>query len=128
MYQLGPNPGVMFGAHVMVVPTNTSGDKLTAVKKMLTWISNHDDQWAASGQVPARISIRDGLDLKSYPSNVTIGKSFQAFGHMEVPSDKSLDIGTAEDPEIDAALAGQKTPQQALDDAAKRIQAILDRQ
>jgi multiple sugar transport system substrate-binding protein len=113
MYQIGPNPGVMFGAHVFLIPTNTTGDKLVAVKKLLVWLSNHDDQWAASGQVPARISIRDGLDLKSYPSNVTIGKSFQAFGHMEVPSDKSLDIGTAEDPEIDAALAGARRIQLA---------------
>jgi len=128
MYQAGPNPGVMFGAHVFLVPAGLSGDKLTAVKKMIVWMSNHDDQWAASGQIPARVSIREKLDPKLYPSNMTIGASFPLYGQMEVPSPVNLDIGTAEDPELDAALANQKTPQQALDDAAKRIQQVLDNQ
>ncbi len=128
MLQVGPQPGVMFGAHIMLIPANTTGDKLTAVKKLMVWVSNHNADWAASGQVPARISIRDGLDPKSYPSNIAIGQSYQVGGHMEAPSPSSLDIGNAEDPELSAVLANQKTPQQGLDDAAKRIQAILDRQ
>jgi ABC-type glycerol-3-phosphate transport system substrate-binding protein len=31
------------------------------------------------------------------------------------------------DPELNAALNGQKTAQQALDDAAERMQQVLDR-
>jgi ABC-type glycerol-3-phosphate transport system substrate-binding protein len=126
--QFGPNPGVMFGAHTMQIPAGLSGDKLTAVQKIVTWMSNHDDLWAASGQVPARISFRDGLDPSKYISNVTIGKTFSQYGHMEAQSPAELDIVNAEDPDLSAAFANQMTAQAALDDANQRIQQILDRQ
>jgi len=127
MLQLGAGPGVMFGAHTMQIPAGLSGDKLDAVKKIMVWVSNHDDLWAASGQVPARISIRDGLDPAKYPSNIVIGQTFQQYGHMEAQSPAELDIANAEDPSLSAALANQQTAQQALDDANARIQQILDR-
>ena len=127
MLQLGTGPGVMFGAHTMQIPAGLSGDKLDAVKKIMIWVSNHDDLWAASGQVPARISIRDGLDPAKYPSNIVIGQTFQQYGHMEAQSPAELDIANAEDPSLSAALANQQTAQQALDDANTRIQQILDR-
>jgi ABC-type glycerol-3-phosphate transport system substrate-binding protein len=128
MLQFGPNPGTMFGAHVMLMPATLSADKVTAVKKLQVWMSNHDALWAASGQTPARISIRDSLDPKQYVTNVIIGQQFPKYGHMEVQSPVGLDIVNAEDPNLDTALAGQKTPQEALDAAAKQIQQILDHQ
>ena len=127
MIQAGPNPGAMFGAHVFLIPANTTGEKLDAVKKMMVWMSDNNAIWAGSGQVPARISIRDSLDPALYPSNMTIGQSFQTAGHMETPNTVQTDINTAEDPELNAAMNGQKTAQQALDDANARIQQILDR-
>jgi len=128
MLQFGPNPGTMFGAHVMLMPASLSDDQVTAVKKLQVWLSDHSALWAASGQTPARIAIRDSLDPKQYVTNIIIGQQFPKYGHMEVPSPVGLDIVTAEDPNIDTALANQKTPQEALDAAAKQIQQALDRQ
>ncbi len=128
MLQFGPKPGTMFGAHVMLMPASLSADKVTAVKKLQVWLSNHDALWAASGQTPARISIRDSLDPKQYVTNVIIGQQFPKYGHMETQSPVGLDIVNAEDPNLDTALAAQKTPQEALDAAAKQIQQILDHQ
>ncbi len=128
MLQYGPNPGTMFGAHTMQIPAGLSGDKLDAVKKIMIWVSNHDDLWAASGQVPARISLRDGLDPSKYITNVTIGQTFSKYGQMEVQSPAELDIVNALDPDLTAAMNGQMTAQAALDDANQRIQQILDRQ
>lgn len=127
MLQYGDNPGTMFGAHSMQIPATLTGDKLDAVKKILVWMSNHDDLWAASGQVPARTSIRDGLDPAKYITNVTIGQTFPKYGHMEAQSPAELDIVNAEDPDLSAAWNGQMTAQEALDDANTRIQQILDR-
>jgi ABC-type glycerol-3-phosphate transport system substrate-binding protein len=46
---------------------------------------------------------------------------------MEVVSPIILELQAALDPELNAALNGLKTPQQALDDAAARMQQALDR-
>src|SRR5262249_53874675 len=104
------------------------GDKVAAVKKLQIWMSDHSALWATSGQTPARISVRDSLDPKQFVTNVIIGTQFPKYGHMEVPSPVGVSIVTAEDPNLDTALAGQKTPKEALDAAAKQIQQILDRQ
>jgi multiple sugar transport system substrate-binding protein len=127
MLQLGDHPGVMFGAHSMQIPAGLSGDKLDAVKSILVWLSNHDDLWASSGQVPARTSIRDALDPAKYQTNMILGQQFAASGHMEAQSPAELEIVNAEDPDLSAAWVGQMTAQEALDDANQKIQQILDR-
>jgi len=126
--QMGAQPGVLFNGHVMQEPATLSGDKKTAVDKIMTWVSNNDNLWAASGQVPARISLRDALDPSKYVSNTVIGKSFAAYGHPYPLSPAELDIANAEDPDLSAAFANQETAQAALDDANTRIQQILDRE
>ncbi len=125
--QMGANPGVLFNGHVMQEPAGISSDKKAAVDKIMEWVSNHDDLWAASGQVPARISLRDGLDPSKFVSNTVIGKTFQEYGHMYPVTPTELDIANAEDPDLSAAFANQMTAQAALDDANTRIQQILDR-
>jgi len=126
--QMGANPGVLFNGHVMQEPASLSGDQKAAVDKIMEWVSDNDNLWAASGQVPARISLRDGLDPSKYVSNTVIGKSFQDYGHPYPTTPAELDIANAEDPDLSAAFANQMTAQAALDDANTRIQQILDRE
>lgn len=126
-FQFGPEPATWFGAHTFMVPVTAQGEQLAAVQRLIEWVSEHQVDWAASGQVPARISAQEALDAETYPSNIILGETFQQYGHTEIQSPSVLEIQAAIDPEILAALNGQKSAQQALDDAAARVQTILDR-
>lgn len=124
---IGDERAAWFGAHTFMVPNTTTDAQLEAVQRLINWVSDHQVDWAASGQVPARISAQAALDPENYPSNILIGQTFQEYGVMEPASTAILELQQAIDPEILAALNGQKSPQQALDDAAARQQQVLDR-
>lgn len=125
--QFGSEPAAWFGAHTFMVPVNAEGEKLEAVRTLIEWVSNHQVDWAASGQVPARISAQEALDAETYPSNIVLGQSFGEYGILDIQSTAVQELYAALDPELDAALNNLKTPEQALNDAAARMQAILDR-
>lgn len=126
-WQFGPEPGTWFGAHTFMLPATLEGEKLAAAERLIRWVSENQVAWAASGQVPARISAQEALDPENYPSNILLGQTFTDYGMTEIQHTGILEIQAAIDPELSAALNGQKTAQQALDDAAARVQAILDR-
>lgn len=126
-FQTGEQPATWFGAHTFMLPASAEGAELEAAERMITWVSDHQELWAASGQVPARISAQEALDPERFPSNITLGETFQEYGKMSAPSTAILEIQAALDPELGAALNNDKSVEQALNDANARIQQILDR-
>lgn len=126
-FQIGEQPATWFGAHTFMLPASAEGAELEAAERMITWVSDHQELWAASGQVPARISAQEALNPEQYPSNITLGETFQEYGRMSAPSVAILEIQAALDPELGAALNNDKSVEQALNDANARIQQILDR-
>jgi ABC-type glycerol-3-phosphate transport system substrate-binding protein len=126
--QFGDTKATYMGIHTWMLPaTLEDADKLAAVKTLVQWVSDNQIGWAASGQVPARLSVQAKLDPVNYPSNIIIGKTMAEYGILDWPSPVITELFTAIDPELSAALNGQKSAQQALDDAASRMQAALDR-
>jgi ABC-type glycerol-3-phosphate transport system substrate-binding protein len=125
--QFGPQPATWFGAHTWMVPVGLEGEKLDAVQTLIQWVSDHQVDWAGSGQVPARLSAQADLDPENYPSNILLGQTFTDYGILDAQHVALQEMYAALDPELSAALNGQKTAQQALDDAAARMQQVLDR-
>jgi ABC-type glycerol-3-phosphate transport system substrate-binding protein len=125
--QFGEQPATWFGVHTFMVPSATQGTQLEAVQTLIQWVSDHQVDWAASGQVPARISAQEALDPENYPSNILLGQTFTQYGILDIQHVAVQELYAALDPELSAALNGQKTAQQALDDAASRMQQVLDR-
>jgi ABC-type glycerol-3-phosphate transport system substrate-binding protein len=121
-------PATWVSSHVIYAPATLSGEKLDAAKRLVVYLSDHGVDWAASGQVPGRISQQEMLDPETYPSNIVIGGAFQEYGVPELAHPYSIELVAAYEPEIDAALNNLKSIDQALDDANERIQAILDRE
>jgi ABC-type glycerol-3-phosphate transport system substrate-binding protein len=126
-FQFGEKPATYVGIHTWMVPASLEGEKLTAVETLVKWVSENQVGWAASGQVPARLSAQAKLDPANYPSNIILGKSMAEYGVLDYGSTAIQEMYAALDPEISAALNGQKEAKQALDDAAARMQAALDR-
>jgi ABC-type glycerol-3-phosphate transport system substrate-binding protein len=125
--QFGPEPATWFGAHTWMVPVGLEGDKLEAVETLIQWISENQVTWAGSGQVPARISAQAALDVDSYPSNIILGQTFTDYGILDYKSTAIQEMYAALDPELDSALNNLKTAEDALNDAAERMQQVLDR-
>jgi ABC-type glycerol-3-phosphate transport system substrate-binding protein len=125
--QFGEKPATYLGVHTWMVPATLEGEKLDAVQTLIQWVSDNQKEWAASGQVPARISVQAELDPVNYPSNILLGQGMAAYGVLDYGSTAIQEMYAALDPELSAALNDQKTVQQALDDAAARMQQALDR-
>lgn len=126
-FQFGEKPGTYLGVHTWTVPATAEGDKLAAVETLIQWVSENQKGWAASGQVPARLSVQAELDPATYPSNIILGQGMAEYGVLDYGSTAIQEMYAALDPELSAALNNQKTAQQALDDAAARMQQALDR-
>ncbi len=124
--QWGDKPAAWMNGHIMFTATTESGDKLKAVQRYMEWVSNHGVDWAASGMVPARQSQVKALDLKTYPSNITIGNSLVKIGQYDPANSNELELITTLDIELSAMLANQETPAQAADNLQKRMQAAID--
>ncbi len=126
--QFGAEPAAWFGMHTFFVPAILEGEKLEAVETLLQWISANQGHWALSGQVPALLSVQASLDPENFPSNIVLGASFADHGVLDFSSTVTAELyRVGLEPELNAALNGQKTVEQALNDAAERMQAILDR-
>jgi multiple sugar transport system substrate-binding protein len=110
-----------------MIPTNTKGDKLDASLKMIQWVADHEVDWAASGQVPARLSAQAELNPEQYSSNILLGETFAEYGVQDPKTTVTQELLTYLDAELSNALNGIKEPKQALDDAAKLMQEALDR-
>ena len=126
-WQWGPKKATWFGAHTFMVPASLKGEKLKAVETMVRWVSEHQKDWAASGQVPARLSVQAELDPVNYSSNILLGQTFTEYGVMDPRTTVTQEMLSYLDAELSAALNGMKSPEQALNDAAKRMQEALDR-
>lgn len=126
-FQFGPEQATWIGAHTFMLPASLEGEKLAAAETLIQWVSENQVDWAASGQVPARLSAQAALDAETYPTNILLGESFTAYAVLEPQVATILELRAALEPELSAALNGQKSAQQALDDAASRMQQVLDR-
>lgn len=125
--QFAEQPATWMSAHVFYVPVTTQGEDLANVQTFVKWISDNNVDWAASGQIPARLSSQAELNPEEYPTNIIFAEAFNEFGRFDPPLNAINEVWAALDPEIDAAVNSNKPAQEALDAAAERINAILAR-
>lgn len=127
-WQWGPNKATWFGIHTFMVPAGLEDPvKLDAVLRMIRWVSEHQVDWAASGQVPARLSAQAALDPENYPSNILLGKTFSEYGIQDPRTTVTQELLSLLDAGLQEALNNIKPLDQALNDAAALMQEALDR-
>src|SRR5215210_3387195 len=125
--EIGSQKGVWGNSHNLVIMRQQSQNqnKLDAAKVFIGWISEHSLDWAKGGQVPARNSVRNSQGFKSL--------KYQPIFAEELPDvhfppavagvgDAQLEMEQA----VNRAVLGKQTPKQALDQAAKRANALLE--
>jgi ABC-type glycerol-3-phosphate transport system substrate-binding protein len=126
--QWGPEPATWFGIHTFFLPAGyLSDEKVEAIQTLLQWMMENQGLWATSGQVPALLSVQETLDLENFESNVVLGRGFSEYGILDAQHVAVQEMYAALDPELDSALNGLKSVEDALNDAAQRMQQVLDR-
>jgi ABC-type glycerol-3-phosphate transport system substrate-binding protein len=126
-WQWGDSPATWFGTHTFMLPATAEGEKLDAAMRLIQWVSENQVAWAASGQVPARLSAQAELDPENYPSNILLGQTFSEYGIQDPRTTVTQELLTLLDVGLQEALNGIKSPEQALNDAAQLMQEALDR-
>jgi multiple sugar transport system substrate-binding protein len=124
---VGDQPAVWASSHNFVVMRQQQPDqnKLDAARIFISWISDNSIEWAKSGQVPARNSVRESsqfqqLDVQSTLAeqlpNVVFPPSVPGIGDVTAPTFETA---------VNEAVLGRKSVQQALSDAQSEANQLL---
>ncbi|GAC1385145.1 MAG: ABC transporter substrate-binding protein [Herpetosiphon sp.] len=120
-------PAVRFDSHQLVVPAGVKEPGLGPAKDLIVWLSNNGETWATSGQVPARLSVQEKPSVKAIPSVTAAANEFKTIGKPGQTHQSINEIVTTYETAFGAILAGTSPAEQAMKDASKSVQAILDR-
>ena len=124
---IGDKPAVWASSHNLVVTTQASKDpnKLAASRAFISYISDRSIEWAKSGQVPARNSVRESPEfaaltvqstLADQLPNVVFPPTVPGIGDVTTPTYETA---------VNEVILGKKQPKAALDEAAKKADALL---
>jgi len=126
--KIGDQEAVWGSSHNFVVFKQRQEDtnKLQAARVFINWISERSNEWAKSGQVPARNSVRESEEFTQLEVQSTLAKQLD---YVVFPP-AVAGIGDVTAPTFEAAVntavLGKAEPQAALQDAAKRADALLE--
>ncbi|WP_377644939.1 ABC transporter substrate-binding protein [Oryzobacter terrae] len=124
---IGDRPAVWASSHNFVVTTQATKDpnKLAASRAFISYISERSIDWAKSGQVPARKSVRESADftalkvqstLAEQLPNVVFPPSVPGIGDVTSPTYETA---------VNEVILGKKPSKAALDEAAKKADKLL---
>ena len=122
----GPGRAVWGGSHLLCMPKNLSPQRAQLVWRFMRYLSDHSLDWAEGGQIPVRRSLLNQPRFRQMQVQYAFAKQL-SYVVFEPASHKSTEIMPFYDAAIEAALLGIKSPQDALNEAARRIQQVLDR-
>ncbi|WP_427366575.1 ABC transporter substrate-binding protein [Candidatus Caldatribacterium saccharofermentans] len=127
---LGQVPGVWGSSHILAIPAVAVEDpaKLEAAVTFVKWLSEHSMEWAAAGQIPARLSILNNPRFKeALPEQYVFSTQLPYF--QSPPDIVALaEIETELISCMESAFLGQKTPAEAIAEAAAAVDEILAEQ
>ncbi|KGN41209.1 ABC transporter substrate-binding protein [Knoellia aerolata] len=124
---IGDKPAVWASSHNFVVTSQAAKDpnKLAASRAFISYISNKSLEWAKSGQVPARKSVRDSAEFKALKvqsvlaeqlPDVQFPPSVPGIGDVTTPTYETA---------VNEVVLGKKQAKAALDEGAKKADSLL---
>lgn len=125
--QIGDKPAVWSNGHNFVLMNQNTGDnnRQTAAKVFINYISSKSVEWAKSGMIPARNTIRESADFKALPQ-AELAKSINDLHFLPaVPGIGDVQTATLQDA-VNKAVLLQKPVKDALSSAAKAANKMLD--
>jgi multiple sugar transport system substrate-binding protein len=124
---IGGTQAVWASSHNFTITKQASTDKnkAQAAKVFIKWVSDHSIDWAKSGQVPARKSVRDSAEFQQLEVQSIAAKELD---FVKFPP-ATPGIGEITTPTfelaVNKAVLGKQDPKAALDDATKKANQLL---
>ncbi len=125
---IGDKPAVWASSHNFVVTTQATKDpnKLAASRAFISYISDRSIDWAKSGQIPARNSVRESAEFKALKVQSTLAEQLpNVVFPPSVPGIGDV-TGPTWETAVNEVLLGKKETKAALDAAAKKADALLE--
>jgi ABC-type glycerol-3-phosphate transport system substrate-binding protein len=119
--------GQKIDSHIMSIPTGAKQEQIDRATPLIKWLSDNGKTWATSGQIPARLSVQKDPDVQAIWSVKAASDAFAKQGHTETPHKAFIELQTAWETAVGAALANTTPLKEALDTGNAQIQSILDR-
>ncbi len=121
------NGGQKMDSHIMAIPTGAKPEQIERANKLMKWLSDNGKTWATSGQIPARLSVQKDPAVQAIWSVKAAAEAFNKQGHTETPHKAFIELQTAWETAVGAALSNTEPLKEAMDKGNTAIQAILDR-
>jgi multiple sugar transport system substrate-binding protein len=126
--QIGSEKGVWGNSHQLVVMRQSKPDdnKLHAARDFLSYLSENSLEWAKSGQIPARNSVRESGEFEALEVQSTLAAQlddvvflppYAGIGEVSAPTFEQA---------VNTTVLGKTKPKEALDSAAKKADALLE--
>ena len=126
--KIGDQEAVWASSHNFVVTKQATKDqnKLQASRVFISWISEKSLEWAKSGQIPARNSVRESAEFQALEVQSTLAAQLpHVVFPPAVPGIGDVTTPTFENA-VNLAVLGKADPKSALEGAAKRADALLE--
>ena len=122
-------PAAWCSSHNLCLRPDLDGAQLDAAKRFVKFLSDNSLDWSAGGQIPVRKSLRDSERFQMDPAYAAQRAFARQIEHASYyPSvmfvNEYLDEFTGA---IERAIRGSMPPQESLDLAAQRIEAVMRR-
>jgi multiple sugar transport system substrate-binding protein len=126
--RIGSEKGAWASSHNFVIMNKRGQDpnKVAAAKVFINWVSQHSEEWAKAGQVPARNSVRNSQAFQSLKWQPVFAEEV-SYVNFTPPVPGIADVYTGSlDPAINEAVLLKKEPEAALDEAASKANQLLE--
>ncbi|MCX7521142.1 ABC transporter substrate-binding protein [Microbacterium sp. STN6] len=126
--QIGDQKAVWSSSTHWMFMNNKGQDKnkTSAAATFVKWMNDHSSGWAETGELPAANSVRnDPALVQKYP-NLKPFLEELPYAHYETVAPGITNVEATITTAVNEAVLGKKTPKQALDDAVKQANQLLE--
>jgi len=124
--RFGKQRAVWADSHMLVMPRGISPQRRRAACEFIRYLSDHSLQWSKGGQIPVRKSILAKPEFRRMRAQYEFSKQLPYVVYMP-PSTSVNQILPFGEAAVEAVLQGIKPTEEALSEAARRINAVLER-
>ncbi|WDF33918.1 ABC transporter substrate-binding protein [Arthrobacter agilis] len=124
---IGDEKAVWANSHNFFLPRQAQPDpdKQNAAKVFIAWMSENSAEWAGSGMIPARESVRSGGALDGMPQEA-IAEEIDAMRFLPaVPGIGAVQTETLE-VAVSKSVLGEESPEDAMTEAADNASKLME--
>ncbi|WP_146065719.1 ABC transporter substrate-binding protein [Arthrobacter pityocampae] len=124
---IGDEQAVWASSHNFFLPRQAQPDpdKADAAKVFIAWMSENSSEWAGSGMIPARESVRaegalDGMPQEAIAEDIDSMRFLPPVPGIGAVQTETLEVG------VSKAVLGEESPEDAMTEAAENASTLME--